>query len=164
MAPKGITVRKVRASQGRITDNVRRGRPQGKCNRDIPPPQGGKGGRAVQETTARPVTDGAYVNPIRSNAFGRAERSATVPAGIPMAAEGASPQAVWQQAAQIDDRGVLCTHRTRLTNPITKIQQENHLSGGSLVVMKCSLRERDMRFAREMSLRAVKCRGGPPAP
>ncbi len=25
MAPKGITVRKVRASQGRITDNVRRG-------------------------------------------------------------------------------------------------------------------------------------------
>ena len=34
MAPKGIGMRKVRASQGRITDNVRRGRPPGKCNRN----------------------------------------------------------------------------------------------------------------------------------
>ena len=37
MAPKGITVRKVRASQGRITDNVSRRRLPGKCNRNKPP-------------------------------------------------------------------------------------------------------------------------------
>jgi len=37
MLPKGITARKVRASQGRITDNVRRRRLPGKCNRNIPP-------------------------------------------------------------------------------------------------------------------------------
>ena len=37
MLPKGITMRKVRASKGRITDNVRRRRLPGKCNRDIPP-------------------------------------------------------------------------------------------------------------------------------
>ena len=40
------------------------------CNRNIPPilamPESGKGGRAVQETTAFLVTGGAYVNPIRS--------------------------------------------------------------------------------------------------
>ena len=35
--PKGFTVRKVRASQSRITDNVRPGRPAGKCNRNKPP-------------------------------------------------------------------------------------------------------------------------------
>jgi len=34
MLPKGIGVRKVRASQGRITDNDRRRRLQGKCNRN----------------------------------------------------------------------------------------------------------------------------------
>ena len=63
-------VRKVRASQGRMPDNVRWRRLQGKCNRNIPPilamPESGKGGRAVQETTAFLVTGGAYVNPIRS--------------------------------------------------------------------------------------------------
>jgi len=37
MWPKGIGVRKVRASQGRITDNDRRRRLQGKCNRNRPP-------------------------------------------------------------------------------------------------------------------------------
>ena len=65
-----IGVRKVRASQGRMPDNVRWRRLQGKCNRNIPPilamPESGKGGRAVQETTAFLVTGGAYVNPIRS--------------------------------------------------------------------------------------------------
>ena len=37
MLPKGITARKVRASQGRITDNVRLRRLTGKCNRNKPP-------------------------------------------------------------------------------------------------------------------------------
>ena len=37
VAPKGIGVRKVRASQDRITDNVRRRRLPGKCNRKEPP-------------------------------------------------------------------------------------------------------------------------------
>ena len=37
MAPKGITVRKVRASQGRIADNVSHRRLSGKCNRNKPP-------------------------------------------------------------------------------------------------------------------------------
>ena len=37
MLPKGIIARKVRASQGRITDNVRLRRLTGKCNRNIPP-------------------------------------------------------------------------------------------------------------------------------
>ena len=35
--PKGRGMRKVRASQGRITDNVRRRRLPGKCNRNKPP-------------------------------------------------------------------------------------------------------------------------------
>jgi len=43
--PKGITVRKVRASQSRIADNVRLGRPTGKCNRNKPPFYG-KDGKA----------------------------------------------------------------------------------------------------------------------
>ena len=32
--PKGLRVRKVRASWGRVTDNVSRGYPPGKCNRN----------------------------------------------------------------------------------------------------------------------------------
>ena len=46
MWPKGIGVRKVRASQGRITDNDRRRRLQGKCNRNRPPSFDGKDGKA----------------------------------------------------------------------------------------------------------------------
>ena len=37
MLAKAIIARKVRASQGRITDNVRRRRLPGKCNRNKPP-------------------------------------------------------------------------------------------------------------------------------
>ena len=44
--PKGITVRKVRASKSWITDNVRPGRPAGKCNRNKPPLFCGKDGKA----------------------------------------------------------------------------------------------------------------------
>ena len=44
--PKGLTVRKVRASKSRITDNVRLGRPTGKCNRNKPPSLYGKDGKA----------------------------------------------------------------------------------------------------------------------
>jgi len=45
-------VRKVRASQGRVPDNVRWRRLQGQCNRNVPPDRllwewTGKGGRAV---------------------------------------------------------------------------------------------------------------------
>ena len=40
-------VRKVRASQGRMPDNVRWRRLQGKCNRNKPPAYAGKGGKAV---------------------------------------------------------------------------------------------------------------------
>ena len=44
-APKGV--RKVRAAQGRVPGNTRRGRPQGKCNREIPHMPSGmcKGGK-----------------------------------------------------------------------------------------------------------------------
>ena len=37
MLAKAVTARKVRASQSRITDNVRRRRLPGKCNRNKPP-------------------------------------------------------------------------------------------------------------------------------
>ena len=37
MLPKGISVRKVRASQGTVADNVSRRRLPGKCNRNKPP-------------------------------------------------------------------------------------------------------------------------------
>ncbi len=40
MLPKGIGMRKVRASQGRITDNVRRRKLPGKCNRNSLPTHG----------------------------------------------------------------------------------------------------------------------------
>jgi len=36
-------VRKVRASQGRVQDNVLSGRPEGKCHRNIPPAPGSPG-------------------------------------------------------------------------------------------------------------------------
>ena len=39
-------VRKVRASQGRMPDNVRWRRLPGQCNRNIPPYSYGKGGKA----------------------------------------------------------------------------------------------------------------------
>ena len=48
MAPQGIGMRKVRASQGGITDNVRRGRPPGKCNRNRLPTHGASAPRTVQ--------------------------------------------------------------------------------------------------------------------
>ena len=37
MLPKGVIARKVRASQGRVADNVSRRRLPGKCNRNKPP-------------------------------------------------------------------------------------------------------------------------------
>ena len=40
-------VRKVRASQGRMPDNIRWRRLQGQCNRNKPPALAGKGGKAV---------------------------------------------------------------------------------------------------------------------
>ena len=48
MAPQGIGMRKVRASQGGITDNIRRGRPPGKCNRNRLPTQRTTVPRTVQ--------------------------------------------------------------------------------------------------------------------
>ncbi|GAA6491926.1 hypothetical protein K280104A7_14900 [Candidatus Bariatricus faecipullorum] len=42
-----LQVRKVRASQGRMPDNVRWRRLQGQCNRNKPPAFAGKGGKAV---------------------------------------------------------------------------------------------------------------------
>ena len=42
---RGNPVRKVRASQSRITDNIGRGRPPDKCNRNRPPHFWGKGGK-----------------------------------------------------------------------------------------------------------------------
>ena len=54
-ASGSVPMRKVRAPQSRITDNIRRGRPQDKCNRDIPPAfPAGKGGKAGQEPTGFP--------------------------------------------------------------------------------------------------------------
>ena len=47
IAPAFSQVRKVRASQGRMPDNIRWRRLQGQCNRNIPPIPIGKGGRAV---------------------------------------------------------------------------------------------------------------------
>ena len=43
---KDIQTRKVRASQGRMPDNVRWRRLPGQCNRNIPPYSYGKGGKA----------------------------------------------------------------------------------------------------------------------
>ena len=43
---KGIDLDITRGKPGRITDNVRRGKPPGKCNRNRPPPSGGKDGKA----------------------------------------------------------------------------------------------------------------------
>ena len=65
--PRGSNpVRKVRASQGRITANGRRGRPQGKCNRDIPPALQVRVERCGKSAPARRRLRG-HVNPIRSN-------------------------------------------------------------------------------------------------
>ena len=52
----GNLMRKVRASQGRITGNARRGKPQDKCNREIPPRRllRGKGGKAEISARCRP--------------------------------------------------------------------------------------------------------------
>ena len=81
MAPQGIGMRKVRASKGRITDNVRRGKPPGKCNRNRLPK------RRTRTAGARYRWKGevkahrhdrqlcANVNPIRCNASTRGSPS-----------------------------------------------------------------------------------------
>ena len=68
--PQGFG-RKVRASQGRMPDNVRRRRLPGQCNREIPPAMSrarteqsagriaGKGEKARQELTVSVVTSAA---------------------------------------------------------------------------------------------------------
>ena len=56
MLPKGIGMRKVRASQGRITDNVRRRQLPGKCNRDRLPLRGVQVERRGKSSPARQVT------------------------------------------------------------------------------------------------------------
>ena len=61
MAPRGIDMRKVRAPQSRITDNVRRRKLPGKCNRNrLPKPTGtvqmerrGKSSPARQATVCK---------------------------------------------------------------------------------------------------------------
>ena len=71
--PKGRGMRKVRASQGRITDNVRRGQPPGKCNRNRLPKRSAARYRWKGEVKAhrhdRQLC--ANVNPIRCNASTR---------------------------------------------------------------------------------------------
>ena len=73
MAPQGIGMRKVRASKGRITDNVRRGKPPGKCNRNRLPKRETAWYRWKGEVKAhrhdRQLC--ANVNPIRCNASTR---------------------------------------------------------------------------------------------
>ena len=72
--PKGLGVRKVRAPQGRITDNVRRRRLPGKCNRNSLPklPHGSRyrwKGEVKAHRHGRRLR--ANVNPIRSNTAGK---------------------------------------------------------------------------------------------
>ena len=50
-----------------------------------------------------------------------------------MAAEGASPQAVWQQAAQIDDRGVVYYAQNPAYKPDNVFTTRAPPAGGSLV-------------------------------
>ena len=59
-------VRKVRAPQSGITANSRRGRPQGKCNRDIPPAVQVRVERRGKSSPACGEPRGP-ANPIRSN-------------------------------------------------------------------------------------------------
>ena len=77
MAPRGIDMRKVRASQGRITDNVRRRKLPGKCNRNRLPKRETAGYRWKGEVKAhrhdRQLC--ANVNPIRCNASTRGSPS-----------------------------------------------------------------------------------------
>ena len=71
IAPKGIGMRKVRAPQGRITDNVRRRRLPGKCNRNKPPHSAHRVQAVRMERRGKsspaPWQHRANVNPIRSN-------------------------------------------------------------------------------------------------
>ena len=75
MAPKGIGMRKVRASQGRITDNVRRRRLPGKCNRDIPPLYGvrvERRGKSSPESAVTRASCKPYPKQHRSGTYGAA--------------------------------------------------------------------------------------------
>jgi len=56
LLPKGMDMRKVRASQGRITDNVRRRQLPGKCNRNRLPHFGVQMERRGKSSPARQVT------------------------------------------------------------------------------------------------------------
>ena len=82
MAPQGIGMRKVRASKGRITDNVRRGQPPGKCNRNRLPKRSAARYRWKGEVKAhrhdRQLC--ANVNPIRCNASTRGSHPGVMPA------------------------------------------------------------------------------------
>ena len=110
MAPKGIIMRKVRASQGRITDNVRRGRPPGKCNREIPPHSAVRMERRGKSSPASAATQ------IRCKPYPKQHRmwdprpisAAVCPADL-TGGTGLCPGARRQRRAEIDD--------CRLQNP-----------------------------------------------
>jgi len=119
MAPKGIGMRKVRASQGRITDNVRRGEPPGKCNRNRLPMYLKKcryrwKGEVKAHRHDRQLC--ANVNPIRCNTVCAEAFCLYLP--------GISAQVALRSAAtQITDRWQSCiqaTYRTRLTSLLKK--------------------------------------------
>ena len=118
MAPQGIGMRKVRASQGRITDNVRRGKPPGKCNRNRLPK------RRTRTAGARYRWKGevkahrhdrqlcANVNPIRCNASARG-RGSSAPC-LPGRTEEAAER---RMATSVTDRWQL---RVCVQNPAYK--------------------------------------------
>ncbi len=88
--------RKVRAPQSRITANGRRGRPQGKCNRDIPP---GLRVRVERRGKSSPEQGEPCcpANPIRSNTAEGHKRLLGV-------SFGGGTERLRQRSAKIDDR------------------------------------------------------------
>ena len=110
MAPQGIGMRKVRASQGGITDNVRRGQPPGKCNRNrLPtqraPPRARYRWKGEVKAHRHDRQLCANVNPIRCNTSTRGRSLTTRHAGP--AEPRRRLRGGWRQPSQIDgSRGV----------------------------------------------------------
>ena len=123
--PKGHTVRKVRASQGRIADNVSRRRLPGKCNRNRPPAL--RRVRMERRGKSSPVS---MVTWIRCKPYPKQHRMGIVcPTHIP----GWHAAKAAERRGDAPQRQMVVHDRTRLTGKVAQSTPDS-LSRGCFVL------------------------------
>ena len=126
--PKGHTVRKVRASQGRIADNVSRRRLPGKCNRNRPPAL--RRVRMERRGKSSPVS---MVTWIRCKPYPKQHRMGIVcPTHIP----GWHAAKAAERRGDAPQRQMVVHDRTRLTGKVAQSPPTQRV-GGALCFVCC---------------------------